>query len=169
MAELHSCYLSSPFEKSPLPPALSAKELARGRTQLLNVCWISHIDRHPAESDENGAPESISDMENWLHWNCDLDRTNGSEDDCAVDNDSNVELDICFEDPECSEQWDVCAAPNVPGLIRPRGRSKKQTGKVSVTVNATDIRSIGGNRKCRAEWDKMCLAGSLCCLTENFT
>jgi len=39
-------------EKSPVPPALSAKDHPGGRTQILNVRWIKRIDRHPAESDE---------------------------------------------------------------------------------------------------------------------
>ena len=34
-------------EESPLPPALSAKELAGGRNQVLNVRWIRRIDHHP--------------------------------------------------------------------------------------------------------------------------
>jgi hypothetical protein len=40
-------------EKSPVPPALSAKDLPGGRTQVLNVRRIKRIDRHPAKSDED--------------------------------------------------------------------------------------------------------------------
>jgi len=134
-------------ESSPLPPALSAKQLAGGRTQILNVRRTRRIDRHPAESEDHSAPESISDTGNWLNWNGDLDNPNESEDDCDADNESDVELENCFEDPECPEQRDVSAAPNMPGLIRPIGRSKKRTEKGLVTVNAMETRRIRGNRK----------------------
>jgi len=134
-------------ERSLLPPALSAKQLAGGRTQILNVRRTRRIDRHPAKSEDHSAPESVSDTENWLNWNGDLDNPNESEDDCDADNESDVELQNCFEDPECPEQRDVCATPNMPGLIRPIGRSKKRTEKGLVTVNATETRRIRGNRK----------------------
>jgi len=133
-------------ERSPLPPALSAKELAGGRPQVLNVRRIRRIDRHAVESDDDSAPTSISDTENWLNWNGDLDNPNESEDNCEADNESDVEQDNWVEDSECPEQQDVCAAPNVPGLIRPTGRSKKKTEKGLVTVNATKTRRIRGNR-----------------------
>jgi len=51
-------------DRSPLPPALSAKEVAGGRTQVLNVRRIRTSDRHPVESDDDGAPERISYTEN---------------------------------------------------------------------------------------------------------
>jgi len=38
-------------ERSPLPPALSAKNLPGGRTQILNVRRNWRINRHPVESD----------------------------------------------------------------------------------------------------------------------
>jgi len=66
-------------EKSPVPPALSAKDIPGGQTQVLNVHRINQIDRHPAKSDEDSSPESISDTENWLNWNRDLDNPNDSE------------------------------------------------------------------------------------------
>jgi len=50
-------------EWSLLPPALSAKDLPEGRTQVLNVGQIRRIDRHPAGRDEHSAPESIPDTE----------------------------------------------------------------------------------------------------------
>jgi len=43
------------------PHVLSAKDLPRGQTQVLNVHWIGWIDCHTAECDEDRAPESISD------------------------------------------------------------------------------------------------------------
>jgi hypothetical protein len=43
-------------ERSPLPPALSAKDLPGGRTQILNVRRMRIINRHPVESNEDSAP-----------------------------------------------------------------------------------------------------------------
>jgi hypothetical protein len=67
-------------EKSPVPPALSTKDLPGRRTQIMNVRRIKQIDRHSAESDEDSLPESISDTENWLYWNADLHNPNDSKD-----------------------------------------------------------------------------------------
>jgi hypothetical protein len=134
-------------ERSPLPPALSAKDLPGGRTQILNVRRIRRINRHPVESDEDSAPESISDTEDWLNWNGDLDNPNDSEEDCAADDDSDIEHNNCIEDPECPEQQDVSAAPNVPGLVRPTRKSKRQAEKVLVTVNAVETRRNKGGKK----------------------
>jgi hypothetical protein len=106
-------------ERSPLPPALSAKDLPGGRTLILNVRRSRRINRHPVESDEDSAPTSISDTDDWLNWNGDLDNPNDSEDDCAADNKSDIEPNTGIEDPECSEQQDVSTAPNVPRLVRP--------------------------------------------------
>jgi len=102
-------------ERSPLPPALSAKDLPGGRTQILNVRRIRRINRHPVESDDDSTPESISDTDDWLNWNRDLDNRNDSEEDCAVDDESDIEHNNGIEDPEYPEQQDVSAAPNVPG------------------------------------------------------
>jgi len=53
-----ACKLS---ERSSLPPALSAKDLAGGRTQILNVRRIRRLYSHPVKTDEDSTPESISD------------------------------------------------------------------------------------------------------------
>ena len=58
-------------ERSHLPPRLSAKDLAEGRTQVFNIRRISRINAHPVKSDEYSTLESISDTEDWLHWNGD--------------------------------------------------------------------------------------------------
>jgi len=135
-------------ERSPLPPALSAKDLSGGRTHILNVHRIRKINRHPVESEKDSTPESISDTEDWLNWNCDLDNPNDSEEDCAADDDSDIEHNNRIEDPECPEQQDVSAAPNVPGLVRPTRTLKRQPAKVSMTVNAAETRrNIGGRKK----------------------
>jgi len=131
-------------ERSPLPPALSAKNLPCGRTQILNVCRIWRINRHPVESDEGSAPESLSDTEDWLNWNGDLHNPNVSEDDCAPEIESDIEHDNNIVDPQCPEQRDVSATPNVPRLIRPTRKSKRQAEKVLVTVNAMETRRTKG-------------------------
>jgi len=134
-------------ESSPLPTALSAKDLPGGRTQILNVRHIRRINLHPVESDEDSAPESISDTEDWLNWNGDLYNPNHSEEDCAADDDPDIEHNNCIEDPECPEQQDVSAATNVPGLGRPTRKSKRQAEKVLVTVNAAETRRNQGGKK----------------------
>jgi len=134
-------------ETSPLPPALSAKDLPGGRTQILNVRHSRRINRHPVTSDEDSAPQSILDTEDWLSWIGDLDDPNDSEEDCAADNDSDTEHKNSIEDPECPEQQNESAAPNVPGLVRPTPKSKRQAEKVLVTVNAAETRRNKGGKK----------------------
>jgi len=134
-------------ERSPLPPPLSAKDLPGGQTQILNVRRIRRINHHPVEIDKGSAPESISDTEDWLNWNGDLENPNDCEDDCAVDVESDMEQDNSIEDPESPEQRDVSAAPNVPGLIRPQRKSKRHAEKVLVTVNAIEMRRNKGVKK----------------------
>jgi hypothetical protein len=127
-------------ERSPLPPAVSAKDLPGGRTQKLNVRRNRRINRHPVESDEDSAPESISDTEDWLNLNGDLDNPNDSEEDCAADDDFNIQYNTCIEDPECPEQQDVSTTPNVPRLVRLTWKSKRQAEKVLMMVNAAKTR-----------------------------
>ena len=134
-------------ERSPLPPAVSAKDLPGGRTQILNVHRIWRIICHPVESDENSAPESISDTEDWLNWNRDLDNPNDSEDDCAAEVKSDIEQGNGIKDRVCPEQQDVSAAPYVPGLIRPTQNSKRQAEQLLVTVNAIETRRNKGVKK----------------------
>jgi len=135
-------------ERSPLPPALSAKDLPGGWTQILIVRHIGRINRHPVESDEDSAPESISDTEGWLNWNGDLDNPNDSEENCAADDDSYIKHKNCIEDQECPGHQDVSATPNVPGLVRLTRMSKRQAEKVVVMVNAAETwRNKGGKKK----------------------
>jgi hypothetical protein len=101
-------------ERSPLPAGLSAKDLPGGRTRILNVHRSRRVNHHPVKSDEDGAPESISDTDDWLKWNGDLDDPNDSEDDCAAQDESDIEPNNGIENPECPQQQDVSAAPNVP-------------------------------------------------------
>jgi len=91
-------------ERSPLPPAVSAKILPGGWTQILNVRQIRRINCHPLDCDEDSAPESISDTKNWLHWDGDLDNPNDSEDNCVAEVESDIEQDNGIEDPEFRAQ-----------------------------------------------------------------
>jgi len=108
----------------------------------MNVRRIRRINRHPVESDEDSAPESISDTEDCLNWNGDLDNPNDSEENWAADDDSDIEHHNCFEDPKCPEQQDESATRNLPGLVRPTRKSKKHAEKVLVTVNGAETRRI---------------------------
>jgi hypothetical protein len=56
-------------ERSPLPPALSAKNLPGGQTQILNVSRIRKINHQLVESDQDSKPESISDTKDCPNWN----------------------------------------------------------------------------------------------------
>ena len=93
--------------RSPFPPPLAAKDLPGVRTQVFNVGQIRRMNGHPIESDDDSAPEIISDTEDQLNWIGDLDNPNDSEDDCAADIESDIEQDISIQDPECPEQRDV--------------------------------------------------------------
>jgi len=113
----------------------------------LDVRRNKRIDRHPAESDEDSSPESISDTENRLNWNGDLDNPNAREDDWEADNESDMELENGSVDSETPEQWNVSAAPNVPGLIRPIQQTKKKVEKALMTVNIMEMRRTNGIKK----------------------
>jgi len=130
-----------------LPPALSAKDLPGERTQTVNVRRIRRINCHPIKSDEDSAPESFSDTDNWRNWNGNLDNSIGSKEDCAADDESDIEHNNGIEDLECPEQQDVSPAPNVPGLVRPTWKSKRQAKKVLMTVNAVETRRNKGGKK----------------------
>jgi len=84
----------------------------------LDARRIKRIDCHPAESVEDSSPERISDTENWLNWNADLDNPNDSEDDWEADNESDTEQDNGSEVSQTLEVRNVSDALRVPGLIR---------------------------------------------------
>jgi len=106
------------LERSPLPPAFSAIDLPGGRTQILNFRRIRRIHCHPGESHGATAPESISDSNDWLNWNGDLDNPNDSTEDCAVDDESVIEHNNGIDDLECLEQQNLSATQNVPGFVQ---------------------------------------------------
>ena len=114
---------------------------------MLHVHWIQRINRHPVESEEDSAPESVSDTEDWLNLNGDLDNPTDSEDDCRADFQSDIEQDKNIEYPGSREQRDVSAAWNVPALIRPTQKSKRQAEKVLMMVNGMETRRNMGVKK----------------------
>jgi len=63
-----------------------------------------------------------------------LDNLNGSKDDCAADDESDIDRYNAIDDPECPEQQDASAKPIVPGSVQSTHKSKKQAEKVLVTV-----------------------------------
>jgi len=46
----------------------------------------------------------MSDTENCLNWDGDLDNRHDSKDDCAAEDESDIEHNNGIEEPECSEQ-----------------------------------------------------------------
>jgi len=103
------------------------------------------IYHHSADINETNPTELISDSEYWINMNGDLDNPNVSKDDWEVDNEFDTDLNYGIEDPEFPEQWDVCAAPNVPGLIWPTRRSNNTAQKGFMTVNAMQTKRNKAN------------------------
>jgi len=132
------------LEKSPVLPALYAKNPHGGRTQAFNVSHMNQIDCHPAQWDEDSSPDSISETKTWLSWNGDLDNPNDSDDDWDTNNESAMELEKGREDAETPQQRNVNAAPNVPGLIRPKRRSTNKAEKLLMTFNIMERRRSNG-------------------------
>jgi hypothetical protein len=108
---------------------------------------MRRIDRHPAESDDDSAPESLSNIDNWLNRNGDLDNPNVREDECEPDDESDTEPCKGIKASESPEHRVVSAAPNVPGLIQPTRISMKQAEKGLVTVSTMETRRNKGNKK----------------------
>jgi len=134
-------------ERSQLPPAASAKDLPRGRTHVLNVGWIRTVNHHPAERDEESAPDGISDTENWVSWYCHFDNPMESKDDCGADDESNIEPGNAITPLESPEHHIGSTTPGFPGLIWPTRWSMKLAEKGLVTVRATETIRNKGNKK----------------------
>jgi hypothetical protein len=75
-----------------------------GQTQVLSVRQIKKIDRHPAKRDVDSSPDTISDTENWLNFNSEIDNPTDIEDHWEAGNASDMELDYSSEDSEMLEQ-----------------------------------------------------------------
>jgi len=110
----------------------------------MNVCQIRRIKLHPVESDEDTVPESISNTEDSLNWNEDLNNPNDCEDNCMANDESDIKQEYSIEDPQCPEQQDVSAAPNDSRLIYPTQKSKTHTDQQLVTLNAIEMRMNKG-------------------------
>jgi hypothetical protein len=105
------------------------------------------INCHPVKRDEDRSTESILDMDDWLNWNGDLDNPKDSEQDCTGDDETDIEHNTGIEDPDSPNQQDLRAAPNVPRLVQPTRKSKRQTEKLFVIVNAVETRRNKGRKK----------------------
>jgi len=156
-------------ERSPLPPAFSAKDMPGGRTQILNVHWIKQIDHHPAESAENSARESISNTNAWHNWNGVFDNRNTSEDHCEAD--KNFILSYTM----ASMHWKAQSTrmrephqmfPNWFGKHGGQSDGPNSGWRQSLQWKQGGIRET---RKCCTEWVNMFSPCSICCLMENFT
>jgi len=154
-------------QRSPLPPALSAKDLHGEWTQILNIHCIRRITRHPVENDEDSAPESISDTEDWLNWNGDLHNPNDSKEDWAADDDPNIKQKNCMRmrNAQSSRMWAPCHM--CPDWFGRHGSQKvrlKMFWWQSMQLKRGEIKD---GRKSRTE----CVNGSpaLCSLTESFS
>jgi len=134
-------------EKSPLPPGLTAKDLPRGRNQILNVHRIRTINLYAVKSVDDSATGSSLDTKHCLNRNGNLDNPSDSEDDCTSDNEPDSEQANGIEKPEYPEQRDVSAKPTVAGLNRPTWKAQRQVEKVLVTVNAMETRRNKGIKK----------------------
>jgi len=128
------------LERPPLPPALSTKDLPGGWTQMLNVRQIRRINHHPLASGEDSIAEIISDTENWLILNVNLENPNDSEDDCAADDQSHIDRINGIKKMEWPQQRDVRATTNVSWLFLPTWILNREAWKVLVTVNAMKTR-----------------------------
>jgi hypothetical protein len=79
----------------------------------LNVRQIRRIDHHPVQSAEVISPEWISDTNNWLDLNGDLDNPNAGRDDWNADNKSDIQLDNTIKDLVWAMHREVSTPPNI--------------------------------------------------------
>lgn len=137
----HTCAASLKLsDRSHRVPALSAKNLPWRWTEIWNVNEIRKINRHPAGSGEDTSPERISDTEDWLNSNGDIDNPNVSEADYTAHIESDIEHNHGMKVPESLEQRDASAKPQVPWLIWPTLKSKRHAERVLVAVNTIEMR-----------------------------
>ena len=77
-----------------------------------------------------------------------MSNPNDGENNCMADNESNIAHNNGIEDPECQVQQNVSATPNIPGLVWPTWKSKRQAEEVFVMVNAMETwRNTGVQKK----------------------
>jgi hypothetical protein len=76
-----------------------------------------------------------------------LNNPNDTDDDCAVDIESDIEQGNDIKDPECPAECDLSTAPNVPGLIWATRKSERQAEMGILMVNAIEMRRTQGVKK----------------------
>jgi len=76
-----------------------------------------------------------------------LNHPNDSGDVWEAGDESDKEPDNGNKESESPGQWNVSAAPNVPGLIRPIQLIKKNEENALMTVNIMETRSNMGIKK----------------------
>jgi hypothetical protein len=79
---------------------MSAMDIPGGRTQILKVRQIRRINDHAVESDEDSAPQCISDTEVWRNRNGDLDNPNPAKMIARPTLNLKCSRDNSIEDPE---------------------------------------------------------------------
>jgi len=153
---------------SPLPPPVSAKDFLGGQTRILIGRRIWRINRHPVESDEDSAPESISDSDDWQDWNGDIDNPNDSGDDCAavVESDKQKGKSIRIRNAQNRAMWALSQMfPDGFGLHGSQRDRPKRCWWLSMQSKWGGIREW---RESRTECLNVSPA-SLCILTESFS
>lgn len=108
---------------------------------------MNRIDQYPADGDEYSPPERHSDTTVWHNWNGSLDGLNDSKDNWDTDNESNISLQNGIDDLDSRKQQGARVAANVPALIWPTWRLKKNAEKWLMMVNAMEIRRMMRNKK----------------------
>jgi len=154
---------------SPLPPALSAKNLPAEQTKVFNVRWVNWIDHHSSESDEVRAAEGISNTNNWLKGQCDLDNPNKWQDDCKANDGSDIELGNGIKESECPEHRTVSAQQLFLDWFRHHGG---QSNRLRRDWSRSVQQKQWGMRETwysRTHCVNMFSPGTIYCLTENVT
>jgi hypothetical protein len=106
--------------------------------EVFNVRQIRRINCHLARNDEDSDPENILNTENWLDWNGDQENPTDSEDNWEADNESEIELDHSMEHSKTPAQRDVSVVHNIPGLIKPTWKWKKNSEQVLMMVDTME-------------------------------
>ena len=143
----------------------SAKDHHGGWTQIWNVSRIWRINHHPVESNQDSPLECISDTEDWLNRNENSDNATVSDDNWAVDIESDIEHDNGIEHPEYPEQRNVSATPNFPDWSSLHGSQRDRLNNYWWRSIQSTCDAIQVWRKCR----KKCInvsPASLCILTQ---
>jgi len=140
-------------ERFPLPPSLCTWDLLGKEATMIMVCRIWTINHHPAGSDEDSAPETTSNTENWLDRKRNSDNPITSNDKWVVDDLRDMVWANIIEHPESHEHRVVCATSNVPTFIGPIQRSVRWTEQELMAVTAMETRWSKGHMR---KYNRMC-------------